>query len=357
MSFEARHLLRVLSTQKETAHAFQRYCIKNSIVTRNMCRIGKATRSTQLTVSASGSTSTAPTQAPVALRALVARTDIATGENVVVMPVEATLSPATALRCAPFLSLFPPDVQERHFFTEAFARNSRIAERSVVRCNQLLLALYMTYLILAKTLANERLVALPGGGDAIAYLDFLPRSEGRFDRLEVHIAGALDASEVCRTGQSALAGQFGLTQAEVRPVVSFCLCMIFSRMVPVDFKHTLHYAFQDTPLSKYFAESVAPPEAAPPLNAPGSNAAAVVTREQNPQLVPEPIAFLCPVIDLCNHSLSENVAVMAPFVPDKRAVICLQTLRDIKAGEELTMNYSSVPNELRTIWGMDPILL
>ncbi|EPY32789.1 hypothetical protein STCU_02081 [Strigomonas culicis] len=275
------------------------------------------------------------------------------------MPERACLHPATAIQCGEFFSLFPRNLQEEFFLSSRFLQNSRLMERSLIRHNQYLMALYMSFLMIMRTYKPDHLARMQNG-DFIKYIDFMPRSEGNFEQLALHLSGWLDTPEVCRVGQDAVAKYFNVTQAEVRPVILFALCMIFSRMVPVDHRQLLSFAFCETPLAGALdtlddaAPSVAPQAGAvvqPPPPASRS------------RLVREPIAFLCPLIDLCNHSDSENVAVMVPdasstYQPSAQhgPVICLRSLRDIAKGEELTMNYGAAPRELHMIWGMQNIL-
>ncbi|CBZ27189.1 conserved hypothetical protein [Leishmania mexicana MHOM/GT/2001/U1103] len=351
-SYESRHMLRVLDSPEVLAKSFIGYCKRHHVTTRGWCRIGYVHRAPpQCTHSHPGN---------YLLRGLIASRDIAKDENVVMMPVTACLHPGAAFRCEPFWKLLAPEVQSA-LSSLTCAYNSRIADRSLIRHNQLLLALYMTYLVLLQNCNAAQLSATPGG-DAIEYINFMPRNEGNFEQFAAHLAGWLDAPEICRSAQASLASHFQLTQAEVRPVIIYALCMIYSRMVPVDHRACLQYALQSTPLARAWddIEATAAPAALPPPSSSGSVGDGSVHRSgANASLVRDPISFLCPVIDMCNHSNHENVAVMVPdreTTPVTRPVICLRTLRPITKGEELTMTYGAVPHELKLIWGMQEIL-
>ncbi|CAJ1008666.1 putative SET domain containing protein [Leishmania naiffi] len=348
-SYESRHMLRVLDSPEVLAKSFISYCKRHNVTTRGRCRIGFVHRSPP------HNTHTRPEN--YLLRGLIANRDISKDENVVIMPVTACLHPGAAFRCEPFWRLLAPEVQVV-LGDLACAYNSRIVDRSLIRHNQLLLALYMTYLVLQRNCNPPLLSAMPGG-DAIDYINFMPRNEGNFEQLAAHLAGWLDAPEICRSAQASLASHFQLTQAEVRPVIIYALCMIYSRMVPMDHRACLQYALQSTPLARAWdnIEATAAPAALPPPSSAG--VAGVGSSGVNPSLVRDPISFLCPVIDMCNHSDNENVAVM---VPDHHAAsvagpaICLRTLCPVAKGEELTMKYGAAPHELKLIWGMQDIL-
>ncbi|KPI83576.1 hypothetical protein ABL78_7379 [Leptomonas seymouri] len=356
-TYESLHLLRVLDSPQVLAKSFIGYCKRHHIITRGLCRIGYARRSPLSTAHSSPQ--------DCLLRGLIANKDIAQNENIVMMPVTACLHPGVALRCKPFWDLLPPGAQAT-LQDATVAYNTRISDRSLIRHNQYLMALYMVYLMLLRNCDPARLATTPGG-DVIDYIDFMPRNEGNFEQLVAHLSGWLDGPEVCRTSQAALSNHFQLTQAEVRPAIVYALCMIYSRMVPVDHRACLQYAFQSTPLAHAW-DDVAATAALAALpsgtaSAAGAEAGAVGghgggERGVNMSLVQEPISFLCPVIDMCNHSTNENVAVM---VPDREPtlsgpVICLRSLRPIAKGEELVMTYGAAPHALKLIWGMQDIL-
>ncbi|KAH8610808.1 SET domain [Trypanosoma vivax] len=307
--FENRHLLRVLQPATQIAQNFVEYCKANQVLTRGLCRIGKTKRG--------------------GMRGLIANKDIKKDENIVMLSERACLHPGRALRYRRFASIFPQKEWEMNFLAPSFVANSRIADRCIIRHNQFLLACYMTYIILRNDDKDE--------GQVLKYIQFMPRNEGEFEQLIGNMNGALDGTAVCRTAQAALAAQFGITQAEVRPLLQWSLAMIFSRMAPIDHRWTLKRAFSSTPFADAF-ERHGP--------------------DDDKDLVKEPIAFLCPVIDMCNHSAHENVALMVPERTDTmhEPVICLRSLRDIEQGEELTMTYSASQTELRVIWGMQNVL-
>ncbi|KAF5224845.1 hypothetical protein ECC02_002150 [Trypanosoma cruzi] len=307
--YENRHLLRLILTPQEQARQFVEYCRAHQVITRGLCRIGTTKRG--------------------GLRGLIANKEIKKDENVVMLSVRASLHPGTALRDKKFFDLLPLREREMYFLRRPFIENSRLADRSIIRHNQFLLATYMSYLILRNDV-NE-------GSQALKYVNFMPRNEGDFEQLMSNLSGALDSVEVCQVCQSALASFFKVTQAEVRPLLLWSLSMIFSRMAPIDHRWTLRHAFSGTPFVDAFD---------------------ITGPDDDKNLVKEPIVFLCPVIDMCNHSDHENVALM---VPEKtptahEPVICLRSLRDIENGEELTMTYGGSPTELRVIWGMQHVL-
>ncbi|CAD2219163.1 hypothetical protein AGDE_02182 [Angomonas deanei] len=349
-TYENRHLLRVLKSPNEIAKDFIAYCKLKQVTSRGLCRVGYVQRKPP---SAAGDRYGLPSDpSRYRLRGLIANKDIEKDENIVIVPERSTLSPATALRCKPFMSLLPPEMQREYFLTDKFIKNSRIIERSLVRHNQLLLAWYMTYIIVMSALEPATLATVPGS-EVMQYINFMPRSEGQFDTLADHLSGWLDTPEMSRQGQVALASRFGVSQAEIRPVILYCLCMIYSRMVPVDHRGLLQFAFRETELENKFTSTALPtPDAngiLPPATAPSP-------------VVDEPIGFLCPMIDMCNHSTHENVAVMVPndenYKPSALTgpVICLRSLRPIRKDEELTMTYGAAERELKLIWGMVEIL-
>jgi hypothetical protein len=350
-TYESRHLLRVLDSPQELAKSFIGYCKRNHVTTRGLCRIGYARRNPP------ANTSSSPQN--YLLRGLIANKDIPQGENIVMMPVTACLHAGVAFRCKPFMDLLPPEARSTLADVKT-AYNTRIADRSLVRHNQYTLALYMTYLMLLRNLDPARLANMPGG-DAVEYIDFMPRDEGNFDQLAAHLSGWLDAPLVCRESQAALANHFHLTQAEVRPAIVYALCMIYSRMVPVDHRASLQYAFRSTPYAHAWDDVAATAALAALPSTTTTTTTASRGCESPPastSLVREPLSFLCPVVDMCNHSEHENVAVM---VPDREPtlsgpVICLRSLRPIAKEEELVMTYGAAPHELKLIWGMQDIL-
>ncbi|KAH9593363.1 SET domain [Trypanosoma melophagium] len=308
--YENRHLLRVLLSPQEQAKHFVEYCRSHHVLTRGLCRIGTITRG-------GGN-----------MRGLIANKDIRKDENIVMLSVRACLHPARALKNKTFFSIFPPNEANKYFLQKHFVENSRVADRSIIRHNQFLLACYMTYLILRNDMRE--------GEEALKYIQFMPRSEGDFEQLISNINGSLDGAEVCRIGQSAMASHFGVSQAEIRPLLQWSLAMIFSRMAPMDHRWILRHAFSETPFENSFD---------------------ITGGTDDKTLVKEPIAFLCPVIDICNHSEHENVALMVPeqTPTSHEPIICLRSLRDIEKGEELTMTYGGSPTELRVIWGMQKV--
>lgn len=361
-AYESYHLLRVLASPKDVAAKFIAYTRDHNVKTRAMCRIGFAQRQ-----GAKGTTMGCSSPPSLTVRGLIANKDIPRDENIVMMPAAACLHPATALACRPFMDIIPAAVQNEYFNTRVFLENSRVTDRSLIRHNQFLLAMYMSFLIMTRAFRPTELAGIKGGG-TIDYLDFLPRSEGNFDALSEHLHGWLNAAEVCRVGQQELAAHFGVTQAEVRPVLVYCLCMIYSRMAPVDHRELLAYAFKFTSVGGFVAGLPNPPLGLAEGGGDAASAALVQQQQQgggnvvaptDGQLVRDPISFLCPIIDMCNHSKNENVAVMVPNRESSAIgpLICLRSLRDIAKGEELTMTYSRQEPELKLVYGMDPILL
>lgn len=334
---EAKRFLRITQTPQEVANGFVAYCRHRRVLTRGMCRVGYVRR--RPPPAPSGAQVPGVTAASqYTLRGLIANKDIPKDENVVMLSEFACVHPGTALRCKPFMDIIPNDVRQQCFQTEDFVRNSRLSDRSLIRHNQLLMALYMTYLTLLRALRPQELSST-SSADVVQYLDFMPRSEGAFDQLEPHLNGWLAGAQVSRVTENSLATHFGVTVEEVRAVVVYFLCMLYSRVCPMDSKELVRFAFQRTPLEAAVQK--------------------VCAGKPEDRLVQEPISFLCPMIDLCNHSDSENVAVMSPERDPSASgpIICLRSLRDIAKGEELTMTYGGSPTELRVIWGMKEVLL
>lgn len=273
------------------------------------------------------------------LRALIANRDIAKDENIVMMPERACMHAGVALRCRPLIDLIPTDLQQQHFLTRDFVLNSRVADRVLIRHQQLLLALYMAYLYLARAHTPDALAAQPDV-HWMGYLDFLPRAEGDFTLLRQHLTGWLHGVRVCRTLQEVLADHFRLSSDHVRDVLCYALCMLYSRGASIDHYVTLGYAFRGTAVAEHMT---------------------ALRSTSAHSLVSEPITFMTPLIDLCNHSEYENVALMTPDRPSGSActepVLCLRSLRNITKGEELTMTYGGTPRELSLIWGMKEILV
>lgn len=350
-TYENRHLLRVLDSPHAVASRFIAYCKTQNVKTRGLCRIGFVTRASPQTTSSTS----APKMVP--LRGLIANQDIRKDENIAMMPVSACLHPGAAFRCTDFWQLLPRDARET-YAAPSSARNSRVVDRSLIRHTQHLLALYMVYLMLLRAFYPSQLQATRGG-DALSFIDFMPRDEGDFEPLAAHLSGWLEAAPICRSTQAALASHFGITQAEIRPALLFALCMIYSRMVPVDHRACLQYAFQETPFQNVWDVDPVDSKQASDSDGSGGGASLLQVAPQG-KLVQEPVSMVCPLVDMCNHSEHENVAVM---VPDRAEVsiggpvICLRSLRDIAKGEELTMTYGAAPHELRLIWGMKEILV
>lgn len=421
---EVQHLLRVTSSPTQLAKNFAVYCKRYAVITRGLCKIGYVNRSTS------------PSSPP--LRGLLANKDLKKGENVVMLSERACLHPGRALRCTPFLQLLPSVWRETWLNQpRVLLHNERLFEGALIRHHQWLLALYMSYMILGHRLRPEvfhtgasptTTTAIPDA-DVIDYLDFMPRTEGDFRLLSIHLTRSLDSSAplslvgggggagaMVQECESALAKHFAVTPAEVRAVVLYTLCMLFSRMVPVDHKGLLRASFRYTPLAKDVVEALLEQE--PPssiahsshkegggVEGGGDGAHVSGTVETSPiayaaQFVREPLSFLCPVIDMCNHAsrAAENVAVMVPSSssitscesvepsrpeghssphpfsvsnstsPDSSSfttantsfsgspILCLRTLKDISKGEELRMCYGDSLNELQVIWGMPEVV-
>ncbi|CCW68276.1 unnamed protein product [Phytomonas sp. Hart1] len=362
-SFESFRLLRVPYSVQEITNHFVEYCLQNHILARGLCRIGYIQRCKpilQLSSESSNAVEKTTSNPTTLLRGLVANKNIPKDTNVVMLPLSACIGPSNVVKCASFFNVFPCEEREKYFYQAASVQNSRVAEKSLIRHNQLFLALYITYLLLVRALKPDALREIPGSY-AINYLDFLPRSEGNFAELETCMVITLETVEACRIGQTCLATHFNIPQAEIRPLLVWALCMIYSRMVPIDERGLLEEAFRDTPAAHMFAGTT---QALRQISAGTNNANHTSTDSNNDNsgpasgsaLVTEPISFLCPVIDMCNHGDKENVAVMVPDAAPRR-VVCLRTLRNVAQGEELIMTYSQSPAELRTIWGMSQVLV
>lgn len=368
---ECQHLLRVMAPPTTIAKEFATYCRRNNVVTRGLCKIGFITRRPPSSTIPQSSSGILPPLAPeqCRLRGLIANKDLKKGENVVMLPERACLHPGRALRCEPFVRLLPQEwrsaLEKKN--PERLLLNERLMPGSLIWHHQLLVALYMAFIMAGYQLKADWMARDVPGSDAIHYLNFLPRDEGNFYALSVHLMKWLDAAPIIRESEGALAKQLSVTQAEIRPLLLYALTMVFSRMVPVDHKGLLEASFRKTELEGWFSlpqdgepsasGSQSPGETPPTTD--GSAAPAIVP-EVKEGFVKHPISFLCPIIDMCNHSASENVAVMVPATAPASAasgpIVCLRTLRDIAKGEELTMSYTTQLNELQVIWGMTSIL-
>lgn len=341
---EIRHLQRVVSTPQALATAFAGYCKRHQVITRGLCKIGYTQRRPSAAALPQSGAGYLPSKSSDhLLRGLIANKDIKKDENVVMLAERACLHPGRVLKCEPFMKLMPMQVLEEQFHSPQLLRNERLTAGSLIRYHQLLMGLYMAYITLAHRLRPDwasQASALPGG-DIIQYLDFLPRSEGDFTVLSQHLSRWMDTAAVVRECEGALASNFQITSAEVRSLLLFSLCMMFSRVVPVDHIGLVEAALKGTPLS-------------------GSVKKAARQQQEGSsvELLEEPMSFMCPIIDMCNHSTHENVAVMVPSSNPTAAgpVICLRSLRDIQKGEELTMCYTASDNELRVVWGMPHVL-
>eukprot|EP00796_Vickermania_ingenoplastis_P006536 gene6536-4712_t len=369
MSLETQHLLRVLAGPEILARDFAAYCKHHQVITRGLCKIGYVTRQPPPEALPKSQAGYVPSMeaSQLRLRGLIANKDIKKDENVVMMAERACVHPGRALRCEPFMKLLPDPLKEEQFCHARLLMNDRLSDGSLIRYHQLLLALYMTYMVMAHRLRPEWAPSAIPGADVIQYLDFLPRAEGDFRALSLHLSRWLDAAAVVRDCQAALSQQFQITQAEVRSLLLYCLAMLFSRVVPVDHKGLLSAAFKGTPQEEYVG-TLQPPVALPSGEAASSSSRSNPSATVSGEFVAEPISFLCPIIDMCNHGTSENVAVMVPSSASSDGsggatarsgvgpVICLRTLRDVRKGEELTMCYSHAENELKVVWGMTHIL-
>lgn len=365
---EIQHLLRVLASPQAVAKDFASYCKRNQVMTRGMCRIGFIQRKPPKEAKPqSGAGYLAMEASQLQLRGLIANKDLKKDDNVVMLSERACIHPGRAVRCEPFMKLLPEDLCRDQFLHPRLLMNERLASGSLIRYHHLLMGLYMSYMLLAHRCRPDWAKTQIPGSDAIQYVDFMPRTEGDFRVLALHLARWLDTSTAVRESEAALAKQFDVSPAEVRPLLVYSLCMIFSRGVPVDHKGLLHTAFRGTPQEKWVGQ----PLHAGELTAGGDGGAGVTPEICTPgshEFVKEPISFLCPILDMCNHSTQENVAVMVPSSssasggaaynpnPTVGPVICLRTLRDIRKGEELTMAYGAAAEELKVVWGMPHIL-
>lgn len=463
---EVQHLLRVVAPPTELAKNFSAYCKRYSVITRGLCKIGYIPRfspSSNIDTMhhhhhhsrtpdvVRNSSSSSPSS--LLLRGLVANKNLKKGENIVMLSERACIHPGRALRCSPFLQVLPPIWAEK-WLTQPriLLHNERLHEGSLVRHHQWLLALYMSYMILGHRLQPEIFTEVtatttssshPAVGripdvDVIHYLNFMPRSEGDFQVLAQHLRRSLDSMGcspmqdgargrgeggrgttktmmIPRDCEAALAKHFNISPAEVRAVVLYSLSMVFSRMVPVDHKGLLRASFRMTPLEQSTVDALLDeeqqqqPSSSSVVRQKGdSHHAASHPHEAlySKEFVTQPLSFLCPIVDMCNHAgrSAENVAVMVPTtttpptmssstsprvsssptgdggqssvqdsspIPhhstttsssssstgaSSSPIICLRALRDISKGEELTMCYGDTLNELQIIWGMPEVL-
>jgi hypothetical protein len=164
---------------------------------------------------------------------------------------------------------------------------------------------------------------------ALKYFEFFPTNEGQFDALRAVLNPVLSESAILRSIEESLNGVFTVNPADTRELLLWCLCMVMSRSLPLEFKHVLAQLAAGTS----FVESVS---------------------HADGEFVQTAIPVLAPMIDMCNHSTYENVCVVGAKQGES-AMLGLQALRDVTAGEELTMKYSPNSTELRVIWGMETV--
>ena len=304
------HLLRVVKSERDVAAAFVQYCKQHRVLTRGMAKIGRT---------------------PRGLRGLLATKFIPANETCVVASTDAAISVVSAIADPTFTNLFSDEMQYLmlHDTNILFGK----VGKSSLRFSQLVPALYMTCAVMDPVETHF--------GGVRAYLDFLPRHEGNFVQLKHNLAPVIDQDHMTLQCQNAIATHFRVTEAEVRQVLLWCLTMLFSRQTIVDHKSTLMRVLEKNTSFRHVYDADSGP------------------------LVVNPLPMLIPMIDMCNYSKKEheNVAPMAAdhFIgagPGAVAVnaVCLRSLRDIQAGEELTMSYGANERELQVLYGMPTIL-
>lgn len=96
---------------------------------------------------------------------------------------------------APFLGLVPA-CHAAGFLKKvpACVGNKRVSDCALIRHNQFLVALDMTYRVLQRQLRPAAEWMATRDATFMAYLAFLPRSEGNFERLDSYLQGWLNGT-------------------------------------------------------------------------------------------------------------------------------------------------------------------
>ena len=248
---------------------------------------------------------------PRGLRGLCAKQDVAKGTVLVSVPFSSLITIASVWHDRAFMHMLPADV--RRTATSLTELVKSVGSSSLLSTHQLILATYMAFNILFTT--PERHVE-----GIVSYMDFLPRHEGYFVKLNELLSNTLDASLLCHQLQELLSRKLGLSGAEVRQLLLWCLNMIFSRQLPMRDRGIIQSILVDH-------------------------------CNEIPNAFTLPV--LCPIVDLCNHSALDNVDLDVDMEGKNLQVVANN---NIAVGTELTIGYSANINELQLYWGIAKLL-
>lgn len=288
-------LVRVDRSADIIAKNFSAYCKVKAIISKGQVKIGTTARG---------------------LRGVIANKDIGANENIITVPHTAMLSPMDAVRDAGFSSILakanlPPIVTPATI-------NEKI-HGSFIRRSYVALGLYICHVILTNDFEQH---------EVLKYLDFLPRGESSFAKLNGILTSLLECDEPTVANVAAVALAHSVDANELREMMHWALAMVFSRSMALDHGPTIEKLAAGT---SFVADM--PPE--------------------------QTLAFptMVPLIDMCNHGTDENAGMMVPDAEMQQLrCIVLRSLRTIKKGEEIVTRYgSNNPQELETIYGIDQV--
>ncbi|CUG92321.1 Hypothetical protein, putative [Bodo saltans] len=339
---ENNSLLRVLKPPRDIASAFSHFCTQRGVVVRG-ARICTGSRG---------------------LRGLSAKTDLPKGATVVRVPGQAMLHVGLALHDVNFreaclhqatLDLSNSAQQLDDVFPlrcRGMGHDALPDDTLTLRNHQILLAGYLAY------------ASVTNGHPLQAYTDFLPRREGNFDDLMPKWYDALDDSHWCLSLQQTIAQPIGHASSEARPLIQWALSMLSSRQVPLqdpEWKRRVLRAAEpfDVPspsTTSSRAEGGLSAVELLSLDAQSLPNATQLSASSLASAIPT-MPVLCPVMDLCNHTSEDNENVEMDVDVDDSGGIALKlvTTAEVRAGEELMMNYGATNLQLRILWGMSLI--
>lgn len=286
-------------TNAEQARRFGAFLKDANIITRGFVKVGLTSRG---------------------LRGLIATKLIPVNETVIVVPHKAFITVFDAVRDTDFVR----EVCNGAVPLSIDHVSERVGGGSFLFVHQILLGFYMADILLSGSEAP------PG---FCRYVDYLPRAEGNFvefDRLLQTTMPKWHAHEVLLRN---FCKKHHLNEEDGFTAVRWAVMMVISRGLPIEHTPTLDRILESTEFAKLLVNE--------------------------PKESQYSIPVMCPLLDMVNHSpANDNIAVMVPDhdMKDTRPIVA-RALRNIPAGEEITMRYGICdPYGMRVFYGIEQIL-
>ena len=255
-------------------------------------------------------------------RGLVARKAIPQGGTVVAVPRAAWLSVVDAVKDHGFLARAAIDTQGNFPIPR-----DNIGARTLggfVQHHHVLLGLYMCDILLQDD--------VDANNGRLKFVDFMPRYDGDFSQLITQMAPLVEATPLTEPISAMLARHYKLERDALFGLLMWCLCMLFSRSVPMAHPPVVAALTRHTPFA-----------ALGELPAPASQQEAQERAKAGLAGLP----VLVPMVDLVNHARDAsgvNVELAVPTAPvggvGEGDVLVLQATKPIAVDEELLMQYA-----------------